>query len=722
VAAGRCPRSHESCDAALVVADRGAAGTGTTFEPALPLEAFGGMSPAAALTAGLFALPTLAWAVVTRQLWLHRRVRPEPSPLFGPAVAASGLITLHGALHVVEVFLPVGIGSGTAFAALRDATLLGATVVGRHALRDMQLPESRPGRRWLAMNYGLLAAFALPALGLIALRGVPTAWQRVGYASLWVGIWTMAVLCRQQVRMARPAVWGPEHSGEVTRPDLYFVGWGSVVTSAAALLVGAMAGAGLALTVLETGLGLAIAAPTIFYGLGFFLPELLLMVELLVASAAVVLGHAAALATTAAKWHPFVHLAAVLAVALVVVPAQPRLRAWLTRLIFGRSVRQQTELLAFLQRLSPELGTRECCRRVLAELLRVRRLPGAAIVFRDGEHVVHGTINVAPLLAVWPRGRAADALPAHSFGTDELRRLPAALRDALMAANVGLGAVPILSPRRRWGHLFMNTGIMRGFFRQEDADAFEAFCGQLALVLDAADLLERAVAVERSLAHAEKLAAIGETAARIAHDIRNPVTAARSLAQQLARDAAGGDREAAVVILEELDRVERRVGSLLRFARRDELCMGRIDLGELVTACLDHGRARLESAGIQVTVDAPPGVVVHGDPESLRQALLNLVDNAADALAEAPRREIAVQLAAGNGYATVRVSDTGPGVPAPALPRLFEPFFSLKPRGTGLGLAIVRRTADAHGGRISAVSHAGGGMAFLLELPVVEAA
>src|SRR5262249_56340983 len=92
------------------------------------------MRPADALPAGLSALPTVGWAVVTRQLWLHRRVRPEPSPLFGPAIVASGLITLHGALHVVEAFLPVAIGGGAAFAALRDATLLGATAVGRHTL------------------------------------------------------------------------------------------------------------------------------------------------------------------------------------------------------------------------------------------------------------------------------------------------------------------------------------------------------------------------------------------------------------------------------------------------------------------------------------------------------------------------------------------------------------------------------------------------------------
>src|SRR5262249_60488455 len=127
--------------------------------------------------------------------------------------------------------------------------------------------------------------------------------------------------------MARPAVWGPEHAGEVTRPDLYFVAWSGVVALAAALLVGALAGAGLALTVPEAGLGLAIAAPTLFYGLGFALPELLLIVELLFASAAVVLGHAAALATTAAQWHPFVHLAAGPPRALGVGPAPPRLRS-----------------------------------------------------------------------------------------------------------------------------------------------------------------------------------------------------------------------------------------------------------------------------------------------------------------------------------------------------------------------------------------------------------
>src|SRR2546425_12279214 len=109
--------------------------------------------------------------------------------------------------------------------------------------------------------------------------------------------------------------------------------------------------------------------------------------------------------------------------------------------------------------------------------------------------------------------------------------------------------------------------MLGGFFREDDAEAFQAFVAQLALLLDGADLLARAVAVERSLAHAEKLAALGELAARIAHEIRNPVTAARSLAQQLAREPGLPCVAEHRLILEELERVERRGGDPLPLPR-----------------------------------------------------------------------------------------------------------------------------------------------------------
>ena len=172
------------------------------------------------------------------------------------------------------------------------------------------------------------------------------------------------------------------------------------------------------------------------------------------------------------------------------------------------------------------------------------------------------------------------------------------------------------------------------------------------------------------------------------------------------------------MIREELDRVERQVADLLHFARREEPRLEAVDLGALVETTVTQLRPRLESAGVVVTLDVQPGIMARGDRERLRQALVNLVENAAEALGGAPQRELSVLVVAANGHATLRVSDTGPGVPEDAMVHLFEPFFSLKANGTGLGLAIARRTLEAHGGWITAAIRPEGGMTFDVDLPL----
>jgi signal transduction histidine kinase len=323
---------------------------------------------------------------------------------------------------------------------------------------------------------------------------------------------------------------------------------------------------------------------------------------------------------------------------------------------------------------------------------------------------------------VWLNGVAAAALPTRGFGTAEIRELPLPLREALIEAKVGLGVFPILSPHGRWGHLFISTSRLKSTFTEEDAQALEAFAAQLALALDGAELLQRTIAVERSLAHAQKLAAIGELTARIVHDIRNPVAAARSLAQQLVHaPGAEANSEPAALILSELERVERQVAALLRFARRDEFLFEPVDLGELTRATVAQLRPRLESAGIAVNLDAHDGVAVRADREKLRQVLINLIENAMDALAATPTtRQLAVAVGGVNGSGTLSVRDSGSGVPAEALPRLFEPFFSLKPHGTGLGLAIAKRTVEAHGGHIDASAADDHGLVLRINLPLCD--
>src|SRR5206468_7282905 len=514
----------------------------------------------------------------------------------------------------------------------------------------------RPGRAWLAANSGFAASAGLALTLAHALPGLAVAPREtlarfcalpLGLLCLWEG-W----------RTARPGAWGPEGAIEMRRPDVALVGWGLLGTVAASLALAAAGQMPFGLVVLDAGIALAIAAPIALRVLGVVVPDVLVTATLLAAAGGVLVAHTALAAHLDARDLPLLRSAAALTLALVFMPGQAWLRAATNRFVLHRSRQQQAALQSFLHTLSPELGTRGCCRRALAELVRVRRVAGAAIILDDGEAMAHGDFELAPLVRVWPRGAAADALPARSFGTIELRALPLALREALVRAHVTLGAGPILSPRRRWGHLFLNTGMLGGFFHEDDVEGFQAFVAQLALLLDGADLLARTVAVERSLAHAEKLAALGELAARIAHEIRNPVTAARSLAQQLSREPGLPWVAEHRLILEELERVERQVGGLLRFARRDELRFEPVDLGELTRATLDALRPRLDAAGIAIDLEAPPGVVVRADREKLREVLLNLLDNARDALAtsSSPRR-VTAPVGHGHGLRTLSVPD-----------------------------------------------------------------
>jgi signal transduction histidine kinase len=678
------------------------------------------------VTAGLYLLPALVWATIARQLWAYRATGRPRSGVFLMAPIVATVIAANFFLQAAWATLPGGVPRDpwTMVASpthvVREVSWLASLALLRHLLRLNQVPEDRPPGRWLAVNYAIAALVAAVDMALRLRPGATAAQQMLGHRLYELGFTILGALCLWQVvRTARPGRWGPEHAGELRRPDLVLIAVGVAAAFLAVPIVFVAGGRAVAVAAYEVILGLVIAAPFALRMLGFLVPELLVTAALLGGTGGLLVAHVLAVTRLGSEFQPLLLLATVLGLTLVVTPGQAWLRARINRLILRRSLRQHEELRAFLHTLPPEIGPLECCRRALAELVRVRQLKGAAVILRDGEPLVHGTFDLAPLARVWPRGAAADVLPARSFGTAELRELPLPLRDALIEANVGLGTLPILSPRRRWGHLFMNTGFLGGSFRDDDVYALEAFTAQLALVLDGADLLARAVAVERSLAHAEKLAAIGETAARIAHDIRNPVAAARSLAQQLAREPASPlNAEHAELILAELERVERRVAALLRFSRREEFRLDLVDLGALAREALAAFMPRLRAAGVDVHLEAPGAVTARADAEKLRQVLVNLIENAADALADgAQPKRLRVGVGLADGNATLSVTDTGGGVPPEALPRLFEPFFSLKEGGTGLGLAIAKRTIDAHGGRIAASVADEGGMTFQIDLP-----
>ena len=241
----------------------------------------------------------------------------------------------------------------------------------------------------------------------------------------------------------------------------------------------------------------------------------------------------------------------------------------------------------------------------------------------------------------------------------------------------------------------------------------------------ARDLAARvALVVERHQAVAEledakRLAALGQFAAAIAHDIRTPLTSISLNVQILRRklQLSDDDREHLDIALQELARLDKSVAEILDFAKPVKLTPQPIDVGELIEATTRGLSPVLSEKGVALRCE-PQGELpqVNGDPQRLRQVLVNLVGNAADA--STPGTEVTVRAKpADAAHIAIEVEDHGRGIKADDLPRIFEPFFTTRPDGTGLGLAICHKVVRAHGGDIQVRSALGEGSTFTILLP-----
>ncbi|HEX9077999.1 MAG TPA: ATP-binding protein [Desulfuromonadaceae bacterium] len=229
---------------------------------------------------------------------------------------------------------------------------------------------------------------------------------------------------------------------------------------------------------------------------------------------------------------------------------------------------------------------------------------------------------------------------------------------------------------------------------------------------------ERIIAIEEQLRRAEKLSTLGEMAAVLAHEIRNPLGSIRGTAEILRDDYRPEDpkHEFIEIQIKETERLNRVVEEFLRMARPQAAGMGccslREELETIVTLTANDVRQR----GVRLTLEPmADGLGVRGDGEKLRQAFLNIVINALQATPAGGR--VTISAAANEGKCVVRFTDSGPGIDGETMARLFEPFFTTKPDGTGLGLAITKKIIDAHGGTLEVESEVGKGTTVVVRLP-----
>jgi signal transduction histidine kinase len=236
------------------------------------------------------------------------------------------------------------------------------------------------------------------------------------------------------------------------------------------------------------------------------------------------------------------------------------------------------------------------------------------------------------------------------------------------------------------------------------------------LTSEVARLQRELASANAALQRSRRLAALGEMAAGIAHEIRNPLASIQLYAGMLCEDLAAQPQQADLAdkISAAVRGLNGIVGDVLTFAREIRLRPVEASPREALERAADAVRPLLDQHQVQMIID-PTDASAWFDPEMLHQALVNLIRNAAEAMAEAHTRTLTLAVEADKSAVRLIVCDTGPGIEDAAVDRIFNPFFTTRATGTGLGLAIVHRIIDAHGGTIGV--HNDQGAVFTITLP-----
>lgn len=268
----------------------------------------------------------------------------------------------------------------------------------------------------------------------------------------------------------------------------------------------------------------------------------------------------------------------------------------------------------------------------------------------------------------------------------------------------------------------------------EKRSILDVLASQVAVEVESCRLIEEKVRLERELASRERLATLGQMAAQVAHEVKNPLSAIKSIAQVMREEKALGEYDQDLsLIVSEIDRLNRTVSQLLTFSRPSHADSQPVQLSDLINATVKLADGEATERSVEVVNESECDVILSGPQAgALREAFSNLVLNAVQATEAGgsvtihatlePLRALSRGRTADDSSAMLllSVTDTGPGIPAHAQQKVFEPFYSTKSRGTGLGLAIVQRRITELGGSIELTSPAAdsGGTMFRLLVPV----
>lgn len=412
-------------------------------------------------------------------------------------------------------------------------------------------------------------------------------------------------------------------------------------------------------------------------------------------------------------------------------PLQVRIQGVVDRLFSRQAYSYRGTVEAASRELATALHSAAIADTVLTTLTQVMQIEWAALGLRQAGAAPRVFTSAPGAAGVAAAVLADDALleraangPRLFAGADGLLS-PSGPVDAGLA-RLGDAAPALVLPLRfrdqPLGVVLVGAKRSGGYYSGDDLELLETLVRQAALALTNARAYEVIGETQAELVRAERFAAVGELASAVAHGIRNPLAGIRGMAQVAREDAPQDSRLAhdLDMVMAEADRLEKRVRTILDLSRPQAVQLATGDLGRFLTALSAAVRRRLP-AGVGLDLDVPAGLPpARFDAARLDEVIETIILNAVEAMGGAGT----IRLTAGavnDGPAPtqveIRIADSGPGIPAHAIERVFDLFYTTKSSGTGVGLAMARRLIEHQGGTITAASPPTGGAVFTIRLP-----
>jgi len=444
-------------------------------------------------------------------------------------------------------------------------------------------------------------------------------------------------------------------------------------------------------------------------------------------------------------------------------PLKAKVEEWVLAFFFAERFEFVQALAALRQRMAGIIDVRELGQVVLDGLYETRRVTHASIYLLADDGLGYRRLEyrgpaptpyidaatVRTLVQSAQTGQKAQLVELVERRLSELRQLlpeseteSSALADertrlseigAAMAAMRAGVTIPLIASQRVVGFLCLLDDRVPEAFASDELAAMLEVGEQAAITIENSRLYEK-------MKERDRLAALGEMAAGLAHEIRNPLGAIKGAAQYLdPSHLQGGDAEILQIIVEEVDRLDGVVAQFLDYSRPFPTAQSgkfqKTDLNDVLWKTMKLIESNLPG-NVALELDLTPDLpAIHGDAEQLKQVFINLVLNAVQAMPDGghltvrtrrPHAPVELGLSESTprysaDQIEVRFTDTGAGIPDDALDRIFIPFYTTKTKGTGLGLAISQRIVKGHGGSIEVQSRVGEGTEFVLRFPSAAA-